>query len=261
MVFLALASFCVFNTYAFADNFYWQRNVYVGVDGGFAAGLSKAKTHFVEGATFAGGNGMGTDAQFLPGWHVGAKIGYRCWSCLRFDASYTFFSSRYNWIEEFGFVTGMAGTTEFFEANLHVHTALLNGYFHLDRCSLPNPCHWVSPYIMGGIGAAWNDLHHIVEFRSPVGAVPPEMRSQVAKKTTSHFAGRFGIGFLSHLACGLKLDTGFHITYIGKVQTGNTRSHILGASPGPGSVQPIFPSVFKNNWIGVFYLGLQYSLE
>jgi opacity protein-like surface antigen len=263
LISLFFASLCVISTYAFAnDNLQWTRNMYIGVDGGFAAGLSKAKSDFGIGATFANRNGMATDGQFLPGWHVGAKIGYRCLGCLRLDASYTFLSSRYNWIEEFGVDTGIGGTTEFLEAKLNVHTALVNAYWHLDGCSWPNgsqcSCHRFSPYIMGGIGAAWNDLHHINEHRSPSGDTPAEIRSRIAKKTTSNFAGRFGIGFLSDLTCSLKLDTGFHITYIGKVQTGNHRSDIT--DEPPGTVQPIIPTTLRNNWIGVFYLGLVYGL-
>lgn len=220
------------------------QNFYVEAEGGFATSLGKAKNRFDVGVI--GSEGIAFNPEFRPGGYVGVKLGYVLLSCFRIDVSYSFFTGDYDWEGAFN-----NEVTEIFEADLDSHVVLCNAYLHIDRlcCS---PCDYLclSPYAMGGVGAAWNHLENIGEFA--LNALV-EKRAEINSKWEANFAGRFGFGVLTKVFECLFFDVGVHATFIGDVSSDDTRLTIQ-----TNLTEPINPYKFKNNWIGAFYIGLQY---
>lgn len=225
---------------------------YAEVGSGFVTGLGRAKGTIGVGPVMFNGNAIAINAESLPGWFVEGKLGYICSPCLRFDASYTFISSEYHWQGVFGVASELdLGTPSVFESDLNAHIALFNAYVQLDQLCNATACWSVSPYIMGGIGAAWNNLNDIQLLISPIGFVPAVEYAKLKDHTTTNFAGRFGLGLLARVSC-FTFNTAVRATYIGSVKTGDSRTN-----PGTSSI-PIIPFDLKNNWLGDFYVGLNY---
>jgi hypothetical protein len=218
-------------------------NIYIEAGGGFVTGLSRARDEFGVEAVSTSGNGIATNAQILPGGFAEAKIGYLCFPCLHFDVSYTFVTSRFNWQEISGTnSTFDFATTSVFNADLNSHIVLANAYLQLDQlCCDATPCWCVSPYLMGGVGAVWNDLFNIKQFVSPttlssVGLI------RMPEPITSNFAARFGLGVLARFYC-VAFNAALRATYINAIKTSNT---------GTSS------TTIRNNWLGDFYVGVNY---
>lgn len=226
---------------------------YAEAGGGFIVGLGRAKAPIGKGPTTFNGNAIPINAESLPGWFVEGKLGYIYSPCLRFDASYTYVSSQYHWQGVFGAAPPIGlGTPSVFEADLDAHILLFNAYLQLDQLCAVTSCWSVSPYLMGGIGAAWNDLNDIELLISPADSVPAIEFARLKDHTTTNFAGRFGLGLLARVSC-FTINTALRATYIGRIKTGDSRTN-----PGTADL-PIIPFDFKNNWLGDFYVGLSYQ--
>jgi hypothetical protein len=242
-----------------ADLFCWN-DIYVEAGGGFVTGLSRAKDDIGIGVISHGGNGIATNAQLLPSGFVEAKLGYRWCPWLRFDVSYTYVPAQYNWQEIFGdgAVFGFASDTVY-ESDLNSHIVLANAYIQFDQLCDLNPCWCVSPYIMGGVGAVWNNLTNIKQFVSLLTLTPPIQIAAVKDHTTSNFAARFGLGLLTRFYC-VTFNTAVRATYINTIKTGNTQtSTAVVSGVGPvGTVLSVFPTEFRNNWLADFYVGVNY---
>jgi hypothetical protein len=250
----------VMSCFSLQANLFCWNNIYVEAGGGFVTGLSRAKDDVGVGITALGGNGIATNAQLLPSGFVEAKLGYRWCSWLRFDVSYTYVPAQFNWQEIFGGnVLFDSATTVVAEADLNSHILLANTYLQLDQFCDSSACWCVSPYLMGGVGAVWNDLNNIKHFESLTALVPPVQSSKVADHTTSNFAARFGLGALARIWC-LTFNTAVRATYINTIKTGSSLTlHILNPDIGPaGTTTPLDPSEFRNIWIGDFYAGVNY---
>ncbi len=227
-------------------------NIYFGVEGGFTSGIGHAK-----GAIGVGElqNGIAVNPHFLPGYNLGARIGYDLSPCVTFDVSYTYFGSEYHWETILGtnFLDGLA-TTDKFEAHIDSHVVLFNMNVNLDRlCCSPVRCTCVTPYLFGGLGAAWNHLHKVREFASIIDLLPPILVDRIGSHTHSGFAARFGIGFIAFLSDCFTFDTGLHATFIGEVRTADFLQ-----LPDSEDKIPISPFEFKHNWLGSFYIGATY---
>lgn len=215
------------------------RNFYVGFEGGWGNGLGRADR--LENVGEIGLNGVTNNAHAFFGETLGAELGWRLYSWLRTDISYSFLHHRYNWETLYPEVNHSF-------AYLDSHLVLWNGYLHL-----PGLCFmgWLDPYVGAGIGVAFNRLHEIQEYGADGIYI-----SDIEPKTRSHLCGRIGGGFLFSVTRCVAFDLAFNANYMGTVSSGDTR-RVLSSS----TRVPFKAFDFKNNWIGTVTLGVKFSFR
>jgi hypothetical protein len=218
-------------------------NYYIGCEGGWSAPfLITPRSSETE---FRGIPRISRDLHLSSGYHFGLNVGCMCNRYMRVDISYTFLSNPARWRLQ---LDGMEGT---FDAQLHTHLVLFNGYLHLNKlCRLK--LHF-APYLTAGIGAVVTDLTHVKEHNAPALFTLVNGERGI---TDSNFAARVGLGFLKPFFCNWVIDAGFNLNYIGGIATGNQlpldEILITGIIPDPLE--------HPHNWISTLFIGLKYQL-
>lgn len=217
------------------SSFSWD-NMYFGIDGGYAMSLNSTNLSPVHNGMTSFTIPENTTFQRDVGNSemIGGFIGYQFNKQLSMNLNYDF-RNQFDWEVPASYPSLNLPNLDYFTKNIRIQTLFVN--------VMVNPIiKWgaITPYVQGGIGAAWNTLNPIWD----VNLDNPAAYLKIKGNTVTQFAWNVRLGVDYAITSKLHCTLGYRFVDAGILESGNTLV-ASGAGLTPAGTYPTVP--FKSN--------------